>query len=437
MKLNRLASLAAAIALILAPIVPANAAPPQVSIVGPTDLFQDVVGGNAQAGNVYASALTLAGYNGSLPTKGNALIGGDAATNLWQRGTTGSSVTTTTTYGGPDRFAYWSGTATAMTVSRDSTAADLPASAYPYAFKMARTSGQTGVIPVCMAQAVETANSYQFQGQTAEFDFHAVAGANFSAASSNITAYIVTGTGVDEGIAKMAFGINAGGGGGSGWTGQANATAAVIPISTVNGRYAAIATIPTTATEIGVAICWTPVGTAGTNDYIALAGLQLVRNSSLAASVSTTVGQVCGTTAGTVQCAAFDRRLQGVETMLQLRYFYQITESSTSKIVEGECISSTTSISNCFVKFPQNMRVAPTMTYATGFLASAQAASTSGFACTGLTTSATVTGFGPSTTGVLIDCASSAGGPAAGTAGWFWDAGTGSPTGSIQASAEL
>lgn len=431
MKISRLLAGLAAILAISA--IPALAAPPQVQAVGAGDLFQDVVNGSAQAGNVYASALQLSGYGYSLPNHVNALIGGDATTNLFQRATTGASVTTTTTYGGPDRWAYWSGAATAMTVSRDTTAADLPAISYLAAFKMARTSGQTGVIPVCIAQEVESANSYQFQGQTAEFDFHVTAGSNFSAASSQITAYIITGTGSDEGIAKMAFGLNAGGGGGTGWAGQANAAADVATISTVTGRFAAVGTIPATATEIGVAICFTPVGTAGTNDYIALAGLQLVRNAALASIASSTTATDCTT----INCTSFDRRPQGVETMLQYRYYYQITESATSAIVEGSCVSSTTSISNCFVKFPQAMRIVPTVTYATGFLASAQAASTSGFACTALSNSATVAAFGPSTTGVLINCASSAAGPAAGTSGWLWDAGTGSPTGAVKASAEL
>src|SRR5437879_5345327 len=121
MKLRLLAA-AAALFVSFAPaaVDPAVAAPPQVNAVGPTDLFQDIVGGNAQVGNVYASALQLAGFDGSLPSRGNVLIGGDATTNLWQRNTTGSSVTTTITYGGPDRWAYWSGTSTAITLTKDS-----------------------------------------------------------------------------------------------------------------------------------------------------------------------------------------------------------------------------------------------------------------------------------------------------------------------------
>ena len=172
----------------------------------------------------------LAQYVGSAGSNSpNLLIGGDAGTNLWQRGTTGSSVTTTTTYGGPDRFAYWSGTNTAMTVSRDSAATDVP-SGFGYAFKVARTAGQTGVVPVCVEQALQSSWAISLAGQTVEFDFNAYTGATFSAAGANVTAYVVTGTGTDESAAKLAYGINAGGGGGSAWAGQANATAAVISL---------------------------------------------------------------------------------------------------------------------------------------------------------------------------------------------------------------
>ena len=358
MKKHILTGLAAALFALGATV--AQAGPPQVSVINPDDLFQDVVHGSAQVGNVYASALTLSGYVGSLPAKGNVLIGGDATTNLWQRGTTGASETTTYAYGGPDRWAYWSGTNTAVTVSKDTTAADLPTTAFAAAFKMARTSGQTGVVQTCMAQEIESANSYQFQGQTAELDFHATAGANFSAASSNLTAYIIYGTGTDEGMQKLAWGLNAGGGGSTAWAGQTNATAAVIPISTVTGRYAAVASIPATATELGVAICFTPVGTAGTNDYVALAGIQLVRNAALAGSVNATAGYSC--TGAGIQCSSFDRRQQGLETLLQQRYYYQITDNVANTVPITLCHATTTSAVVCPIQFPVPMRAAPTAT---------------------------------------------------------------------------
>lgn len=305
--------------------------------------------------NPASEAITVAqlgGYVGSRPSLFNMIIGGDAGTNLFQRATTGASVTTTLTYGGPDRWAYWSGTATAMTVSRDSTAGDLPPT-YQYAFKMARTSGQTGVLPVCMLQEIASANTYLYRGQTVELDWYATTGADFSAANNNMTAYIVTGTGTDEGTAKLAWGLNAGGGGSSAWTGQTNATAAVTNLGTdgTQGRYAAVATIPATATEIGVVFCFTPVGTASTNDYIALAGIQLVRNPALASYVSTTVGYP----STSLQLTSFQRRPAGLEANLQYAYFYRLNEPASGAALPGMCQAVGASTNICNVFMPQPM----------------------------------------------------------------------------------
>lgn len=407
---------------------------PQVQSIGPNDLFQDIPNGLPSAQSVYASGALLGNYS---PTLGgnnseNILIGGDATTNLFQRGTTGSSVTTSITYGGPDRWAYWSGTSTAMTVSQDTTAADLPAAAYKAAFKMARTSGQTGVVQVCMMQEVETVNAYALQGQTAEIDFHAIAGSNFSAASSNLAVVLITGTGTDEGVSKAAFNFNAGGGGSSTWAGQVN-TSVLVPISTVNARYTVAVPVPATATEVAVAICFTPVGTAGTNDYVALAGIQLTRNSALTA-VAGTAGVALTNDA---RAKSFNRRSQAWETTLQQRYYYQITESSTVIGLRATCGVSTSSVMNCLIPFPVTMRIAPTMSYATGFEASTTGASTAATACTSLATSTSLTGNAASNLNVLMTCASSAAFGAAGVVGYLWDVGTGSPTGAIKASSEF
>ena len=301
----------------------------------------------------------LVGYvESAINGYGNYLIGGDATTNLFQRATTGASETTTFAYGGPDRWAYWSGTLTAMTVSRDATAADLP-TATLYGFKMQRTAAQTGVVQMCMAQEVESVNVYGLQSKTVELDFDAFTGANFSPASPfNMTAYIVTGTGTDEGMQKFAWGLNAGGGGSVGWAGQANATAAVIPLGGVStlGRYMAVANIPATATELGVALCYTPVGTAGTTDAITFANIQLLRSTQNVSLVSATVGY----NAATNPAAAFQRRPAAVEATLQQRYFYQINEPAASKAV-GNGNYQTATICDVQIPLPTTMRVAPTL----------------------------------------------------------------------------
>lgn len=428
MKFRYLAGLAIAALLAL----PAMAQPvlPQVSKINPTDLVQVIVNGVPAAQSQFANTQLLAGFGASIAgdKSSNALIGGDGTTNLFQRATTGSSVTTTFTYGGPDRWGYWSGTGTAMTVSRDTTAADLPPSGFLAGFKMARTAAQTGVIPVCMAQALTSTNSYQFAGQTAEFSFYATAGSNFSAASSNVTAYIVYGTGSDGSAAALAFGINAGGGGGAGWTGQANATAAVIPISTSNGRYVAVASIPATAAQVGVAVCFTPVGTASTNDYVALSGLQLVVNPALTSVADVDTGYSCTL----VQCTAFANRLLAVETLLQQNYFYKLTETAAIAPV-ASCAAIDTTHTNCLIQFPTTMRIAPTGTFANGFATPTSTTQATLGACTTLAAAVTVTSTVGSTSSFLVNCTATTV-PAAGVASFLYSNGG---TGTISLSAEL
>lgn len=345
----------------------------QVLGINSDDLFQDVVHGYPTAQSKYASATLLGNFPATQPgnNNDNQLIGGDATTNLFVHGTTGSSVTTAVTYGGPNNWAYWSGASTAMTVSQDTTAADLPL-AFGDAFKMARTSGQTGVVQVCMMQEVETVNSYQFAGQTAELDFHAATGANFSGASANMTAYIITGTGTDEGIAgttSAAFNLNAGGGGSGSWTGQVN-WAATVPLGSVSnlGRYTVAAPIPAAATEIGVALCWTPVGTAGTNDYIAFSGIQLTRNSALTSLVkSNASGTATFVGANDLRAKTFSRRTQQLETSNQQRYAYAINEASITAgaiALGGGTALGTSTTCSINVTFPATMRIAPTYTNA-------------------------------------------------------------------------
>lgn len=308
----------------------------------------------------------LAGYERSLSgfgEMGNYLIGGDSPTNLWQRGTTGSSVTTTFTYGGPDRWAYWSGTNTAMTVSRTTTAGDLPAQGHPSGFKMARTAGQTGTVQMCMTQVIESAWAYRLQGQTVELDFTATAGATFSPTNSLLQVYVTTGTGVDEGGAKMAFGLNAGGGGTPAWTGQANALAGSVAISTTNTKYVAVAAIPATATEVAVSFCFTPVGTAGATDYVALSAIQLVRNPTLSALAGTVQAST------QVQSSAFAGRSPGIEAALQQRFYWQQTEAASSSVVFGLCQAVSTTSGRCVVRNPVQMRAAPTPVATFGTLA--------------------------------------------------------------------
>lgn len=288
----------------------------------------------------------------------NALIGGDFNTNLWQRGTTVGSITTPFLYTA-DRFFAWSGTSTTMSVAQDTTAAELP-TGYLMAAKIARTGA--GIIQTCIAQEVESSTAARFQGQTAELDFHAYAGAGFSAAGGALSVYIVTGTSTDEGAQKFAWGLNAGGGGSTAWTGQANALAgtSTLTVSALN-NVAAFAKIPVAAKEIGVAICWTPVGGSPSNDYIALSGVQLTINNSNSAYAGTVQN------GATINRSAFERRPSEVEGALQQRYTYSINEASQTAgaiVAGGGTALGTSTTCSIGIRFPVTMRIAPTYTNA-------------------------------------------------------------------------
>lgn len=333
------------------------------------------------------------------PTPVNLLDNG--AFNVSQRGTaTVSSITTTAKYL-QDRWAVYAGTATSSSIGNTTS---VPAT-FLNGVQVQRTSGQTGVLPVCLVQEIPTSTVDAIAGQPVAFSAWLKAGGNFSAANSLVTIKVSTGTGTDEGLATLI----------SGWTGAAS-TSTTQAITTSWARYGWTTTIPASATEAAVQICFTPVGTAGTADYFQATGIQLNRGTNV---------------------LPFEARPQNWELQRAQRFFYQITESASVVGVRATCAMSTTSIANCFIPFPQTMRAAPTMTYTTGFQASATTASTSATACTNVTTTATLTGNAASQTGVLIDCASSAGFGAAGTAGFLWDVGTGGAAGVIAASADF
>jgi hypothetical protein len=376
-KISRKILAMAAIAVFSSAAIAQVISVPQVTTVGPTDLFQDVVGGQPKVSSSYVSGATLLGQ---ISREGNFLIGGDAGQNLWQRGTTGPSTTTTYLYNA-DAWFGWSGTSTAMTVSRDTTAAALPTGTL-YDFKMQRTAAQTGNVQMCQSQVVRSLPAAMLAGHTAEFDFNVYTGANFSATSIN--AYITYGTGTDEGAQKLAYGLNAGGGGSTAWTGQANATTGTFSGMTTSSSYrvAAVGYIPSTATEVAVSVCYTPTGTAGTTDAIYMSNLMLRKadhlstfaNATTAYNVNLTTGNINipasfsgfpakqTSTAQNAIIPAFVRRNDQDEYNQQYARFWLIPESATSGVAQSSAGIATTT-TNCSIQFqfPASMWKTPTL----------------------------------------------------------------------------
>lgn len=326
---------------------------PQLSTIGNSDLFQDLVSGQPSTSNYYVSGQLLSAYVAGQPGNNaeNALIGGDFGLNLFAYGTSVTGITTTPT-GVANRWFAWSGTSTTLAGNQETGATDIPAN---YQASLRITRSGAGVVQSCVLQEVETVNSIAFQGQTAEFDFHALAGSGFSAASSNLVAYFLTGTGTDEGYLKAAFSINAGGGLAVGWTG-AVLKSVTMPISTAWNRYTVAFPTASTATEAAVALCWTPVGASPSSDWFEFTGAQLSRNSALTA-LAGTAGAVLPV--NTTSAKAFVRRTQALETVMQERYYWNVPESGT--IAMGPAgVAKTNATAFVYIPNPVTMRTTPT-----------------------------------------------------------------------------
>jgi hypothetical protein len=218
--------------------------------------------------------------------------------DIWQRGTSISVAASTNTYTA-DRWYLATSANNAFTVSRIATGDTTNLPNIQYAVRVQRNSGQTGTGGVSFTQSFETANSIPFAGKTVTYSFYARAGSNWSWTSGGnpkLTASVFSGTGTDQNVA-------------SGYTGSSNNGNTDVTISTTWARYSITATIPANATEIAANFGIYPSGTAGTNDYVDITGVQLE-----VGSVATPFAKAAGT-------------LQG-ELALCQRYYQQFNNPS-------------------------------------------------------------------------------------------------------------
>lgn len=274
-----------------------------------------------------ASAQILAGQNE--PNFINLLDNGNM--NIAQRGTTAvTGVTTTPTYL-QDRWAITAGTSTSSGISNVTTG--LP-TGFTNAVQVQRTAAQTGVVNVCLVQEVPSSEIQPIAGQPITLSFWMSAGANLSSAANAVVAQVTTGTSTDEGLATWLTGLT----GAASAIPTANAT---VTATTTMQRFAVTGTIPATAKEAVVNICFTPVGTAGTTDAIVVTGAQLQR--------------------GTV-ATNFEWRPAGIELSKAQRYYWQWLETaSTTNSSPFVCSAQSTTVAVCTYPTHTAMRVAPTV----------------------------------------------------------------------------
>ena len=308
---------------------------------------------------------------GSLNTHKNKVIGGDFATNLWQRGTTISSITPTTATMIADRWFALS-TGNTVTVTKQTGASDtIPTSGLYASMRVNRPSG-SNVTPICVGQALDKTLAQAFLGQNASLSFRALAGAGMSSTANQVTvtlAYYTAADSTTPGTNTNTFAlgtitgyqaVTAGTSPGTTAT-SVTAGAALIPIATSWGTYEVYGPIPsanasgTAVTGVGFTICYTPTGTGGATDWFEIEGVQL------AAVPSGATAQMPN---GVTGSPGFERRMPSEEAVLQLYYSYVLVDQAAT-IRYGMCQDYTTAIAHCWVQFTQQMRETPSVTVAT------------------------------------------------------------------------
>jgi hypothetical protein len=259
----------------------------------------------------------------------NAIINGGM--DIWQRGTSIS-------YNNEAKYSAdrWQGImAQQGTISRQATADTTNLPSIQYCARIQRNSGQTGVSAIAFDNNFESTNSIPMAGRAVTISLYARAGANFSAASSALTVQVVSGTGTDQVIGT--------------YTGLAVPVSGTATLTTTWQRFTFTGTIAATATELAIRTTYTPVGTAGANDYFEVTGVQLELG-----SYATTFSRAGGT-------------IQGELAACQ-RYYW--SNAIGSGIYALGFASSTTG-SRYLINFPVSMRVPPTsITYNAGLHAS-------------------------------------------------------------------
>jgi hypothetical protein len=212
------------------------------------------VGNNGETLLADSSTSTGLRYQGSMAAGKNAIINGGF--DVWQRGT---SITAVSTYCA-DRW-YKGGNA-AQTVTRQATGDTTNLPFVQYCARVQRNSGNATTTICDFGSNVETINAIPYAGKAITLSYYARAGANFSAASSAMNVSLYTGTGTDQ----NAF---------AGYTGSAQPINTTSTLTTTWQRFQHTIILGSTVTEFMPYFGFSPVGTAGANDYFEVTGVQV------------------------------------------------------------------------------------------------------------------------------------------------------------------
>ena len=280
------------------------------------------VGNNGET--LVADSSTSTGLRYQEPKASQPLL--NSAFQVWQRGTsgTGNANTATTNYLA-DRWLNYRGAA-GSTYSRQVTGDTTNLPNIQYCMRVSRDSANTSTSTMYLDQIMETVNSIPFAGKAVTLSFYARKGANYSATSSLLSAYLTSGTGTDQNINGT-------------WTGAVNVVSGSATLTTTWQRFQYTGTIGATATQLDVEFQFVPTGTAGAADYYEVTGVQLE------------VGSVA------TPFKTYAATIQGELAACQ-RYYVRFDGASYAVSGYGTFTSATNAV--IMTPLPTTMRVTPT-----------------------------------------------------------------------------
>lgn len=211
--------------------------------------------GSGQTATQYLASLIAAQYTQVYPQP--LAIVANGAFKVWQRGTSFASGAAQYS---ADRWQFFrTGATVGGTLSRQATGL----SGFQYCARAQRNAADASTQFVVLAQSFESVDVIPLQGQTLTLQFRARCGANFSAASSQLSVQVTTGTGTDGNIS-------------AGFTGSSAVVNTAVTLTTSWQTFTI--SVPTLAgvTQLGVTLQFVPVGTAGAADYFEATGVQLM-----------------------------------------------------------------------------------------------------------------------------------------------------------------
>jgi len=275
------------------------------------------------------SAITLnadGSMGGSFPYPNRNLFH-NGSLLVWQRSVGALNVSASTPgYTTADRF--WSYQTGSVGVTTTRVAAAL--TGFPYAIRWGRPIGNSTTGLTGLGQTLETIDSLRLAGQTVTLSFYARKGTDFTASGSNVAVKLYTGKGTDQSSVNMVAGS---------WTTSVTPIDSTATLTTTWQRFTYTATLPSDITQIGLALSWTPTGTAGPDDNVYLTGVQLE-----AGSVATD----------------FEFKSIGQELANCQRYYVRWYGNSTQILYVCMAIANGTSSTSGIIHLPAEMRVPPT-----------------------------------------------------------------------------